>query len=314
MTVQRYEIESYRFVGRCAHRKAVRLQDRRFLLLSSDDPDLSPLVMEKQAGWVEQKTGLRCLFLLDSLQPHTRRRLIERKLPFVVPGKQLNLPDLALDLREQFRSARPPVTQLMPASQVLVLAACLGRLRKDDAMSASQLAARFGYTRMTPTRAFEELRAVGLLERESDQRGAPRHFTVQGSALWEKARPYLRSPVRKRVYLEDGYGGPANFMAGERALAEQSALGFGERSAWAINGEEWKQLQQGAHLRILPEVLKKSSHTEFEIWHYAPRLLAEPPFVDPLSLILSLSAEAVADERVQKAVEHLLGKVEWSQG
>ena len=34
---------------------------------------------------------------------YERKRLIEQKVPSIVPGNQLYLPDLGLDLREYFR-------------------------------------------------------------------------------------------------------------------------------------------------------------------------------------------------------------------
>jgi hypothetical protein len=63
-----------------------------------------------------------------------------------------------------------------------------------------------------------------------------------------------------------------------------------QRAIWAITSEEWKQIQTEPGLHMIPEVSKDMAHAEFEIWHYDPRLLAEKPLVDPLSLALSLDS------------------------
>ena len=74
-------------------------------------------------------------------------------------------------------------------------------------------------------------------------------------------------------------------------------------------GGEWKQIQKEPGLHIIPEASKDMAHAEFEVWHYDPRLLAEKPVVDRLSLALSLAH--IADERVQISIDELLGGVKW---
>ena len=83
--------------------------------------------------WLHQKTGLRCLFVLDTVGAYERKRLIEDKIPFLAPGQQLYLPDLGLDLREQFRTPRREHLKISPAAQLVVLA-CL--LRRMDTIKA----------------------------------------------------------------------------------------------------------------------------------------------------------------------------------
>ena len=48
------------------------------------------------------------VYVTGALASYERKRLIEQKVPFMVPGNQLYLPDLGIDLREYFRQ-RPPL-------------------------------------------------------------------------------------------------------------------------------------------------------------------------------------------------------------
>jgi DNA-binding MarR family transcriptional regulator len=264
--------------------------------------------MVKHALWLLGKTGLRCLFILDTVGAYERKRLIESKIPFLALGQQLYLPDLGLDLREQFSAPRRVNFKITPAAQVVVLAALLKRMDPWSEFTGASLAQQFCYTKMTMTRALDELRQLELVECEGERRFARHHFLVKGRELWEKARPFLRSPVKKRFYADEWFPG-CDFKAGESALEEMTMLAAPKRAIWAITSDEWKQIQKEPGLHIIPDVSKDLARAEFEIWHYAPRLLAENPLVDRLSLALSL--ESINDDRVQIAINELLGGVPW---
>jgi DNA-binding MarR family transcriptional regulator len=264
--------------------------------------------MVKHAYWLREKTGLRCFFIVESVTSYERKRLIENRIPFLAPGQQLYLPDLGLDLREQFRTPRREHLKISPAAQLVVLACLLRRMDPESEFTGAGLAERFGYTKMTMTRALDELRQLELVECEGERRFARHRFLITGRELWEKARPVLRSPVKKRVYVDEWFAG-CDFKAGESALSDLTMLGFWQRDTWAITSAEWKKIQKEPGLHIIPDVTKDMAHAEFEIWHYDPRLLAEKPLVDRLSLALSL--ESINDDRVQIAIDELLGGVPW---
>lgn len=287
---------------------ALEFQGRRFLGLwvKGEIPPLSTL--EKHARRFEEKTQRRAIFIMDRLNAYDRKRLIQGRVPFVVPGNQLYLPDLGLDFREQLRTARRREDHLAPAAQVVVLAAMLGRMWITDEMTGAGLAETFGYTKMTMTRALEELRHHGWVEREGERRFARNRFVLGRRELWENARPHLRSPVMKRVYAR-GVGVDARFQAGEHALAERSMLAAGGRATWAMTRAQWNRIKQDHFIEVVPLESKQSATLEVELWRYDPGLLAEPPWVDPLSLALSLAH--IQDERVQIAIEELLKGVPW---
>jgi DNA-binding MarR family transcriptional regulator len=288
--------------------KRVDILGKSFLALCACGSDLTPSSIEKQTDWLYEKTGLRCLLIMDSMAAYNRKRLIERKIPFVVPGNQLYLPDLGLDLREHLKKVRQVVSKLSPASQVVVLGCLLRRIKPEGELTPTALAEQFGYTKMTMSRALDELRALQLVDRSDSGSFGRSRFVTSGRELWQKARPFLRTPVKKRVYLDEWFDG-SKFRAGETALEEKTLLASSRRAVWAVTSEDWKHLPKPPYVHIIPEVSKEMAHAEFEIWHYDPGLLTEPPDVDPLSLALSLSDES--DERVGMAVDELLRGVSW---
>lgn len=280
---------------------------KSFVLFYSQDPELTPGAIEKHLEWVESKTGVRGVFVADTLESYNRKRLIERKIPFIVPKNQLYLPDLALDLREHLKKAKKTVEKLSPASQVIVLSFLLGRLKDASRLSPTGLAKQFPYAKMSMSRSLDELRLLGLVQTTGEGRNAYSQFVCSGLQLWQQATPFLRSPVNKRVYLDELFH-QLCFKAGEFALDEMTML-VSRRETWAVTSKEWKDLQGKDDIHIIPKVSKDMAHAELEIWSYAPNLLSDGPLVDPLSLALSLRHNT--DERVEMAVDELLHQMTW---
>ena len=279
-----------------------------FLALMAREEAPRAAVLAIQADWLHEKTGLRSLFVLGALSAYERKRLIENRVPFLSTARQLYLPDLGLDLSEQFKPKPATLTTLSPPAQVVVLAGVLRRIEPEGEFTGAGLAQHFGYTKMTMTRALDELRRAGLMAGEGVRRLARHRFLFAGRELWERARPWLRSPVTRRVYLDEWFG-DAKYRAGESALDELTLLAAPRRAVWAVTGAQWRQMQREPGTHLIPDVAKEAAHAEFELWRYDPGLLADPPCVDRLSLALSL-ADAT-DERVQIAVTKLLEGVAW---
>jgi DNA-binding MarR family transcriptional regulator len=276
------------------------------LLVRAAEPGADTLA--KHADWIRQRTGLRSLFVFAAIGLRQRRRLIEAKIPFLCPDNQLYLPDLGLDLREQVKAAPKKVSQLAPATQVLLLACLHRKIIPGEPFTGVSLGARFGYTKMTMARALEELRQFQWVETEGNRQTSRHRFVIGGRELWEQARPRLRSPVTKRLYLEEWFPGE-KFKAGESALEELTLLGWPRRATWAVTPAQWKILQHEPSTHLIPEAAKDTAHAEFELWRYAPALLAAPPLVDALSLALSFQNHP--DERIQMSVDDVLRKFPW---
>ena len=136
----------------------LRLLDSDFLVCLTREARQTPAAIEKQMEWLERQTGQRAVYAAESLASYNRKRLIERKLPFIVPGNQLYVPDLGLDLREHIRKAKEEVKKLAPASQALVLGVILRRFEPLNTFTATGLAGRLCYLSLIhisePTRPY----------------------------------------------------------------------------------------------------------------------------------------------------------------
>jgi hypothetical protein len=169
------------------------------------------------------------------------------------------------------------------------------------------MAPLLGYSAMTMTRAFDELEAASLAE--VTVRGRERCLRFNGGRreIWDKAQPFLRSPVNKRLFIRRTEGTEGAIRAGLTALAHYSMLAQPAYTTYALNREDWKALRK--RHKIIEVPAQDADASEIEVWWYPPALFAEGGIVDPLSLYLSLKTDQ--DERTEAALEEMMVKFQW---
>jgi hypothetical protein len=284
------------------------LGNKNILLASARGQRVLPLrSLRTQMDKLARIADRPVVFATNALASYERKRLVEQKIPFVVPGNQLYLPDIGIDFREYFRHPREEVTSFAPATQALFIAALL-RKEWQSIWQPNHLITALGYTNMTLTRAIRELAGAGLIT--ARQEGGARRLEVNHppAQAWEHSTRYLRTPVRRTQWVDGalvkGFRAPA---AGLSALALYSMLTEPPSPIYAASAAQWK-LAQGVGVR--QELVPAPSAVQWQIWSYPPRLLLESSqSVDPLSLTLSLREEP--DDRVQLALDELRDMFPW---
>ncbi len=282
---------------------AARLLRRPCLLMIEHlEVDETPATIGKHRDLLQRIVpGKLIIFVALSLSAHNRHRLVAQHVPFIIPGNQLFLPDLGMDLREHFRGrAGGSHGSLSPAAQLLVIAFLLGQELEGE--NATLLGHRFRYTSMSMGRAIDELGSLGLIEIATSGKYRVISATLAKRELWRKARKLLRSPVRKRRQIPRPLGGFNAPLAGETALAERTELARPAIETYAIAASDWKALAKHFNLDRPPDWGELG--VELETWSYDPELLASRGLVDPISLWLSLPNSS--DERLSMAKGELL--------
>lgn len=286
----------------------LQLRDKE-VLLASVRKDRTPALsaLRTQLDKLAHIAELPVVFAATTLASYERKRLVQQKVPFVVPGNQLYLPDLGIDFREYFRQPATAVTAFTPATQAMFIAALLRREWQVEWQPA-EVMAELGYTAMTLSRAVRELTAAGLVTARQEGRARSLQMKHPPAQAWEHARAFLRSPVKRSVWVGGGTGLrlPQLPLAGLSALAFYSMLAEPSRPIYAVSTAQWKVAQQ-AGVETLPE--SQPGASQWQVWSYAPNLQKESKAVDSLSLTLSLQDEQ--DERVQQALEELRRQFPW---
>lgn len=285
----------------------------RHILLAVDRHAAKPplATLREQIGKLESLSGYPVAYVAGTLASYERKRLIEQKIPFIVPGNQLYLPDMAIDLREYFRQrprSRQSDAALSPSTQALLISALL-RQPWQPAWKPAEVVAELGYTPMTLSRAVGELVDAGLAKLYTE--GKTRWLNMERSAVetWDQARSMMRSPVKRRLWVShtSSLDAVPHYLAGLSALARYSMLSEPKFPVYAVSQAAWKvAVKEG--VKEVPENFPDSR--EWQLWHYDPALMRNnSETVDVLSLTLSLQDDA--DERVQIALGGLKEHFPW---
>ena len=282
-----------------------RLLDTPHLLMAAKDHEQTPGIIRKHMQQVADKWGKEIIYLHPSISSYNRKRLIEQKISFVVPGKQMYLPLMGIDLREHIRKLRSPMITFTPSTQAVMLYAIYNR--KLGGFTPLDLANTLDYTQMTLTRVFDEIESSGLGDVKMVGRQRVLKFDLEAKDLWEKAYEYFRSAVKKRVVVQLPDHQRVGLFSGLSALSRYTMLSEPDNPAYAVSTDQWKYLKQSGI--VLEQAFKEPGAAEVEIWSYAPDLFGTTDTVDRLSLYLTLKDSK--DERIESALTDLLETFEW---
>jgi len=274
------------------------------LLIPKEDVAPTPATMVKHLRGVSEKWPHDLVVVTGAVSSLTRKRMIEQKISFVVPGNQIYLPKLGMDLREHFRRLQMAKPAFSPSTQVLVLDALYHPRRDPD--TPTQSAKRLGYTVMTMTRVFDELEQAGLGEHSVMGKERRLVFPQNLRELWEAALPFLKKPVNKFRYTASKLTPGTRYKAGLTALAEYSNLAPPETEVIAVDAEGYRAILKLAVMEANPPCPGSKC---IELWSYPPERFGKHGIADPLSVFLSLRHED--DERVQMALAELLRGMKW---
>jgi len=271
----------------------------------------TPSVLRERLDKLKAAASRPVIYVTGDLASYERKRLIEQKVPFMVPGNQLYLPDLGIDLREYFRQPpKEPIDGFSPATQALLLRALLAQSTQTE-WNPAAMARAVGYTVMTVSRAVNELISAGVAR--LDQRGRTRWLLMDRSPAetWELIRPRLRTPVKRQFWarMPTAFDHKNTPLAGLSALAHYTQLADPAMPVYAVGVERFRS-PSFKNIEETPEPLPGGC--QLQVWHYAPIPSAkghDKKAVDPLSL--SLSFPENTDERIELALEELKEHFPW---
>jgi DNA-binding MarR family transcriptional regulator len=254
--------------------------------------------------------------LLDELPGYERKRLIQRQIAFIVPGKQLFLPEFYIDIREraQHKPAGIHKGSLLPSAQFLIIHHILHRYAKWklEGQPLKNIAEQLGYTPMGITKAVENLRHFDLVDVASGKEKSIR-FRLERAELWRtlEKQNLLINPVLKRVFVDEKPEGLFMLESNVSALPEYTDMNPAKLEYYAIGRKRFYDMLGEMELVNAND---QDGPICLEVWKYDPLPLVDGlgndrSVVDPLSLYLSL--KDLHDERVELALEQIENKFIW---
>ena len=241
--------------------------------------------------------NLPVVFLFRNLQFVERNRLIDRGVYFIVSDKFAFLPFLIINYKE---TVRKKAEELSSVAQYILLY----HLQIDDmnGWSMADMGEELPYTYVTISRAFKNLEELHLCKIELDENRVKRIF-FEGTKkeVWERSLPYLKDPVKKKLYFDDIATDSTFTEGGITALAHYTSLNPDETKTYVMDAKRYKDLQ---HNSIFVNQNDIEGNICIEIWNYPPLC---QDYADPLSLYLTLRDDR--DPRTEKELEIMINKL-----
>ena len=157
-------------------------------LMVCKDADATPMQLKKHCAIVERVLEMHAAVVLPEVKPYNMKRLVDARVNTIVPGRQLFLPSLLMDLRVQ----RNPVDMLGKPMPVMAQVVVLYHLQKHslNGMSAQPIAELMGVSYPNINRAVKWLEDNHFVELTPGREKRMR-FIREGKELWEQALPVL---------------------------------------------------------------------------------------------------------------------------
>ncbi len=267
------------------------------LVYCIDSSAYTPGQMLKQKELIERKTHHPVIFIFDRMASYNIQRLARLRVNFIVPQKQMFIPDLLVDLKPQKNTHDSTNIQIPAIAQCIILYHL--EVKKLNGKGAYEIADIFKVSYANVNRAIRWLEENGVINL-SGIKAKTMTFYAEKRQLWETTQPLLINPVERIAYT-DMKTDDTLFISGINALSEYSMINREETDCYAVSKDIFRKWQLKTDKRY-------GTH-RIEVWRYNPGLLSKNGVVDRLSLYLAL--KDTDDERVQIELENMINNIVW---
>ncbi len=280
----------------------IQIQEQEILLAAPIDT-MNLTELRKMRIQLERYTGHQCAFYLKKANWYSVPKMVEEGIPFIWENHQIYLPFIGLLLKKNEQRTPKSCFVISFLTQKLLLRALYENWKDVSAVRAAE---KLGVSRMSVTRCFDEIQALGMTFLKMNGRSR-RFFAIDDKkAMWEEMRPFLRNPIIREFRLERKPNAEM-VLSGISALAEYSMLGEDSYVTYAVGKNQVKALD----LKSIREITRNEEPICIvqEVGYILP--FKNENIVDPLSLTLMLSDEELKDPRVESCMNEMLEEFVW---
>jgi len=282
---------------------AIMFGKKVLFLTKKTTEHLTPLQYQKHKELLEKKTGMLIVFILSDMKAYDRNRITQKRINFIIEDKQVFIPQLLIDLKDYLPKIKIITEALQPAAQLIILYHI--QRKQLEGFTYKELVNILNYSYLTMSRAVDNLVKLDLCETEGNKEKTL-VFKATKKELWKKALPYMKSPIKKTLYINDALPKNLIFISDINALAFYSDMNNDRQKHYAIYHSEFIKLEKEGFIK---ETSQYDGDYHIELWRYNPNILTNNDFVDPLSLYLCYRNET--DERIEMALEQIEEMIPW---
>lgn len=275
---------------------ALKLLGKEVVLLCNlGEMQFAPAQLRKQKEIVENKMGKTAVFAFESIASYNLQRLILQRVNYIIPQRQMFIPDLLLDLRplkgtQKLNDVIPVIAQCMVLYHL--------QINNLTGKTALEIANLFDVSYPNVNRALRWLKEKGFVTLAGGKTKRI-SFTYDGEALWKAVKQHLVNPIERTVYTDATLND--TLLSGISALSRYTMINTEEMKTYAVYKERFKELGVATD--------KEFGVNCIEIWKYNPQYFSVDGMVDKLSLFLTLKDNE--DERIQIELESMINNIKW---
>lgn len=247
---------------------------------------------------VEKKLQMSAVLILEDIDTHQRRSLIECHISFIIPNKQLYLPSIGAFFNERGLGYKSNMSQELStvATALLILQLSEGSLQGKSVTEAAKM---MGYSIKTLSLAINELERQEFLSVKLNGRKKLLDFKLTPKDLWKKAYPLMKNPVEKKLFTTDAsLAKEIGVKASDTALSEISMLTAPNQEVYAVYARD---------RRLMDLPLNSNDGTiMIEIWKTDPHITSKEGVADIFSLALTFRDDD--DPRIKKEINNIINE------
>lgn len=266
--------------------------NRRCIMLTPTEELATLPALKKQIVKIQQIDNVPVVFELTTVSNYRRKSLIENNIPFIT-DKQVFLPFIGTMLSDE-KEPQKLTGKFVYSTQQLFLFYLYSKKKRLYTSEAGKV---LPFTAMTLTRAVKQLETTDLFLVAKDGVNKFIESKYKRDELFEKAKVYLTTPVRKTGYIDKTQVTENMVFAGETALSEKTMLNPSRVVTYAISEKDYDKAL------LTDELIDPDKQVRLELWAYNPKQFSEDNSADDISLVLSF--KDTNDERIEEAVDEL---------
>jgi len=236
---------------------------------------------------------------LDSVRVYTKEQMLAEGIPFIIPGKDIYMPFLGVALSMSSTRELPSIKKISYLTQKLLLTAIYEGWTD---LTLTETAGKLGISKMSVSRCFSELQAMGLQMVKNDRKMRRFLWEKNRRALWEATLPFLNNPIVQEYHLKEHMDIKHKKLSGMSAISHYSMLNDNNYVTYSVSSDVSRTL-------VLPKnILVPENEIPFmvlQVMRYEVDY-NDSPAIDPLSAILTLSDEDKENPRVASAIDEIL--------
>ncbi|SEG04987.1 hypothetical protein [Lachnospira multipara] len=258
--------------------------------------------LRKNHRQIEKLLDMRCALYIKNTSTYSKNAMIADGIPFIVEDKEIYLPFLGILLNSARERTIKPVQRISFLTQKMILTAIY---EKWNGITVTKAAEQLDITKMSASRCFDEIDFFDIPILGTKGKSRVINVSDDIKELWNSIEVYMRNPVINIFYINDNLNLPV--FGGMSALAEYSMISDNKYPTYVVAKKDIKDL---ALKDRLVDIKKDEPGCIIQEVGYVVSF-GKGDAIDPLSLLLSLSDNEKADERIEISIREMLEEYVW---